>query len=215
MCELGFPKALTVLATDPAAPAARVLKAGDALVSVDGQRVTTAVQLLALLARHAPTRATLEIRRGGRPTEVTAALLPPAAGGAGARLGVTVDTRCQAPFSVHVNGLGAISGPSVGLIIALGVRAKLGHQQLAGSLDVAGTGTVGSDGTVGAVSGAKAEQAGARAASDTTFLVPSANCPAVRGAPLAAGSTVIKVDTLHDAWQALTDLQAGRPVPHC
>jgi PDZ domain-containing protein len=214
-CALGYPESLAVLATDPAARTARVLKVGDMLVSVDGRRVATVSQLRAVLARHAPTTAEVALRRAGRPTQVTVTLLPADDGSAGARMGVTVGPSCQAPFSVRVNGLDAISGPSMGLVIALGILAKVGNQRLVSGMRVAGTGTVGVDGTVGAVSGVESELAGARTAGDTTFLVPSANCREAQAAPLAVGGIVVRVDTLKGAWQALLDLQAGRAVPHC
>jgi PDZ domain-containing protein len=120
---------------------------------------------------------------------------------------------------VHVTlRLADVGGPSAGLMFTLGIIDKVagdGHgADLTGGRIVAGTGTITASGTVGEVGGVQLKERAALRDGAHTFLVPHAEChDALATRP--AGLTVVPVTSLNTALAALSDLRAGRPLPHC
>jgi Lon-like protease len=197
--------------TEKGMPAAGVLRAGDLITAVDGQRVTGPTQLTSLIRAHsgtAPLR--LTIVRGGatRQVQITPRLVK-----ARPTLGVIVQPQYQFPFSVQIS-IGNIGGPSAGMMFALGVIDKLTGTNLTGGRFIAGTGEISPGGAVGAIGGIQQKMVGARDAGATVFLAPAGNCADTKGA-VPAGLRVVKVSTLSGAISALQAIKAGRSVPAC
>jgi PDZ domain-containing protein len=99
-------------------------------------------------------------------------------------------------------------------MFALGILDKLGPDDLTGGKFIAGTGTIDVTGDVGPIGGIPLKLIAAKDKGASDFLVPSGNCAeASRNPP--SGLTLIKVDTLTGAVNALEALKAGKPTPHC
>jgi PDZ domain-containing secreted protein/Zn-dependent protease/CBS domain-containing protein len=181
-------------------PAAGVLRAGDTIVAVDGQRVDDAGELRELVqARPAGSRLRLELD-GGRRVTVASAQLPGISGGVG--IGVAVETRdlqVDLPFEVQFAERPGVGGPSAGLAYALAVADLLARQDYAAGRTVAATGTIRPDGGVGEVGGVEQKAIAARREGAQLFLVPREELQEARGVGLA----VQGVDRLEQALRLL------------
>ena len=215
LCELGYPKSYGVFGVEPNLGAYGILKAGDSLVSVNGKPVDDREKLrVAMEAEKSGTVADVAITRNGKPMTVRVKLSDPAPGGKGARLGISVDNTCLAPFTVSIGLDDRIGGPSAGLMFALGIMEKIGTQELTGGTFIAGTGTIETDGTVGPIGGIQLKMIAAKEAGATVFLAPIRNCEDVRGA-VPKGLNVVSIESLKDAVSDLLALQKGAEVSHC
>ncbi len=214
-CELGYPKGIAVAAIESGSKAKGLLQAGDQIVSFDGTATSTFDELSAVLDKATVgASASVGIKRNGSPLTESVALVAPAKGQTGARLGISVEQGCIAPFQVDL-GLGnEIGGPSAGMMFALGIIDEVGSQDLTGGKFIAGTGTIDATGAVGPIGGIQLKMIAARKAGATVFLAPAGNCSDVVNTT-PKGLQVVKVDTLHDAVGYLLDLQQGKDVPHC
>jgi PDZ domain-containing protein len=85
---------------------------------------------------------------------------------------------------------------------------------LTGGRIIAGTGTIDASGNVGAIGGIQMKTIGARDAGATVFLAPAGNCAEAK-ANQPAGLELVKVNTLKDALNALSDLREGKTPPLC
>ena len=188
-----------------------MLRAGDLITAVDGQRVTGPTQLTSLIKAHGGSGPLhLTIVRGGVTHQVQ--ITPRLVKGRPV-LGVIVQPGYQFPFSVQIS-IGNIGGPSAGMMFALGVIDKLTAMDLTGGRFIAGTGEISPSGAVSAIGGIQQKMVGARDAGATVFLAPAGNCSDTRGA-VPAGLRVVKVSTLSGAISALRALKAGQSVPSC
>jgi len=212
LAELGFPAQVLVEEVSEDSPARSTLRAGDVLTSVDGQPVTSRSQLVEMISSRRPgDEVTIGYTRGGR--EATARLRTTASPEDAARavIGVTVDVRQRAPFTVDF-ALEDVGGPSAGLMFALGLVDKLTPADLTGGLFIAGTGEIDDDGDVGPIGGIRQKLLAARRAGATVFLVPAGNCAEARGgAP--AGLRLVRVQTLDGALSALEQLRTRAATP--
>jgi Lon-like protease len=213
LCQLkiGFKTIDTVQSTIKGMPAANVLRAGDVITAVDGTPVSCRADAGTLIKQAKPgAPLQLTILRHGRatPVRLTAADVQ-----GQPEIGVYLVESFAFPFSVTIR-VGAIGGPSAGLMFALGLIDKITPDDLTGGRFIAGTGEIEANGTVEAIGGIQQKMAGARAAGATIFLTPAANCPEATGA-VPAGMHLIKVSSLAGAIAALDALKAGRPVPSC
>jgi PDZ domain-containing secreted protein/Zn-dependent protease/CBS domain-containing protein len=189
----------------PDSPAAGVLRPGDTIVAVDGQRVDDASELRELVQARPPgSRLRLELE-GGRRVTLPSARLPGVSGGVG--IGVAVETRdlqVDLPFQVQFRERPDVGGPSAGLAYALAIADLLAQQDYASGRTIAATGTIQPDGEVGEVGGVEqkviaAEEAGAR-----LFLVPREEVQEAQG----AGLPVQGVDRLEQALRLLAPAAA-------
>jgi PDZ domain-containing protein len=214
-CELGYPPKFGVLTVLSNGAAAKQLRPGDLITSVDGRPTTSQDALLAELGKLSPgTTVTVAITRAGKPMNVRVTLGKPLQGRSGASLGIGPGEICQMPFTVDL-GLGnQIGGPSAGMMFALGIIDKVGKNDLTGGRFIAGTGTIDAAGKVGAIGGIQLKMIAARNAGATVFLAPAGNCDDVKGA-IPSGLDVIKVSTLHQAVQDLEAIEKGQSVAHC
>jgi PDZ domain-containing protein len=198
------------------APAAKVLKIGDVIVSIDGKPTATVQAVSTQIGTHKPGDVVpMSISRNGTPLTLQVPLETSAGTDGKPKIGVTVSDSYAKPFQIDI-GLSGVGGPSAGMAFALGIIDKLGSQDLTGGKTVAGTGTIDDNGNVGAIGGVAQKMQGARAAGATVFLVPKGNCgDALKSVP--AGLRLVSVTTLSGAVQALENLAAGKTadVPAC
>jgi len=189
----------------PDAPAAGVLRPGDTIVTVDGQRVDDAGELRELVqARPVGSRLRLELD-GGRWVTVSTARLPGVSGGVGVGVAVeTRDLRVDLPVQVQFTERPDVGGPSAGLAYALAVADLLAERDYASGRTIAATGTIQADGDVGEVGGVEQKAIAARSAGAQLFLVPREELQEARG----VGLVVQGVDHLEQALRLLAPAAA-------
>jgi PDZ domain-containing protein len=197
-------------------PAAGKLKAGDELVSVNGEPVTGLTMLQqAIRGNGVSTPVEFVIRRAG--AEKTVAVTPELSADTGyPTVGVYTGTTFTFPFEVKIQ-LQDVGGPSAGMMLALGIYDKLTPGALAGHAHIAGTGTIDPSGAVGAIGGIRQKMYGARDDGADWFLAPASNCNEVTG-HIPSGLTVIAVKTLDDSLAAVRTIASGgdaRALPSC
>lgn len=215
--ELSIPVATTlkVSQVDSRSPAASVIKGGDVILGVNGQRADTLEALRSALGQvPAGESVTVRISRGGTEREVTTKTTT----GDGGRtvLGVFLDPRFRFPFQVKIQ-IENIGGPSAGMMFALGIIDVLTPGDLTGGKTIAGTGTIDSDGTVGPIGGIEQKLVGARDAGARWFLAPAGNCSSVVG-HVPRGMQVVRVSTLAQARSAVEAIASGTgtgALPRC
>jgi PDZ domain-containing protein len=215
LTELHIPYSTQVVVAQPQKgfPAYGVLKAGDVINSVDGQRVTSQGGLTKLIAAHpAGSTLTLAITRAGQNRQVQVGTRQSAGHPV---MGVTVTEKYNFPFPVKIS-VGDIGGPSAGMMFALAIIDKLTKLDLTAGRFIAGTGEIEPGGKVDPIGGIQQKMIGARNAGATIFLTPAANCADTKGA-VPAGLRLVKVSTLNQAVTYLEALKSGHPtsVPSC
>jgi PDZ domain-containing protein len=199
----------TVVNVLPHLPADGVLKAGDTITAVNGERLDEPDDLTRLLAADSPgddVSLTVEPGSGSRPRDVELALGADPDEPDRAIIGIEVtgrDIDFDFPVDVSID-TGDVGGPSAGLAFTLAIIDGLTPGDLTGGARVAVTGTISSDGTVGRVGGTGQKAAAVRDKDYDVFLVPSADYEAARRH--AGDVEVIAVDTLDDALAALGHL---------
>nr|WP_245557417.1 PDZ domain-containing protein [Corynebacterium terpenotabidum] len=228
MNHLGRPLETMVYDVSDGAPADGTVKINDVITSVDGTDVTLPGDISDAIGDRSPgDQVTLGIHRDGKDIteKVTLGEMPESlqgdadaedtTGGNGqAYLGVTMVAQPGDGVRVNYN-LKDIGGPSAGLMFSLAVVDKLSPGELTGGTFVAGTGTIDSDGTVGSIGGITHKIAAARHAGATVFLVPADNCSEATGGNYDGDITLLKVDSLDGAVDALADYNAGKDAPTC
>jgi PDZ domain-containing protein len=210
--ELGYPVKVTVKEVAADGAANGKLAAGDVIVSVDGQNVTS-LQKLQELVRAKPAGTTLNVvRQRGEQSETVQIMTKKGDDGTG-RIGVTAENKQPHPFDItyHLENVG---GPSAGLMFALGTIDSIDQKDLTGGKVIAGTGTIDDEGTVGVIGGIAQKLVGAHDDGATYFLTPAGNCAEAK-ANQVNGLTLVKVSTIDSALDALADIRAGQPTPSC
>ncbi len=200
-------------------PADGQLKAGDEIDDVDGKPLTGVPQVSAAISGHKPgDKVKFTVKRGGKSSEVTVHTIasPDKTSDKAGKpvVGVILREKYQSPVSVKIS-VGDVGGPSAGLMFSLGIYDKLTPQNITGGRFIAGTGTISPEGEVGPIGGIQQKMVAAKDAGATAFLTPTKNCAdAVATAP--KGLRLIRVDNMHGALQALSDLVSGHgPIPAC
>jgi len=193
-------------------PAYGVLKPGDVITAVDGQKVNCRHDVVTMIRSRKPgAPVALTISRNGITKTVT--LVTKAVSGQ-AVVGIELGSpKYEFPFTVKID-LPDIGGPSAGLMFALGIIDKLTPNSLTDGRFIAGTGEIAPTGAVQPIGGIQQKMAGARAAGATIFLTPAANCPDTAGA-VPSGLRLVKVSTLAGAISELRAVEQGRSVPTC
>ncbi|MFT7599746.1 MAG: PDZ domain-containing protein [Acidimicrobiales bacterium] len=163
----------------PETAASVVLEVGDAILSVDGNAVSTALDLIETLKTYRPADTILfevqhvdgevevfEVEVGARDDDPEAAFL-----------GISPQDRVslvdELPLDVDIES-GSVGGPSAGLAFTLAILDQLTPGELTGDNVVAVTGTIAFDGRVGAVGGVVQKTAAVRDMGVRYFIVPSA-----------------------------------------
>ncbi|GAA3130121.1 PDZ domain-containing protein [Planomonospora alba] len=211
--RIPYTSVVTVAATQKGLPAHGKFEEGDELVSVDGVPATDRETVSATVRKHkAGEQVAFVVKRDGEETTVT---VPTAAAADGTPVvGISMGIDYRFPFEVSIS-VGDVGGPSAGMMFSLGIIDKLTPGSLTGGKSVAGTGTITPDGEVGAIGGIQQKMVGARESGATVFLTPADNCAEALAA-VPDGLTLVKVETLHGAVQALDAVRTGSgTVPRC
>jgi PDZ domain-containing protein len=209
---------VTVLAVAPSRPAADVLKPGDVLLEVDGQKLEAPDTLSEIVKTHkAGDTVEVLLERDGKQQTVE---VPTEAGDDGSPIiGVYVSGRYDFPIDVDVD-TSSIGGPSAGLAMTLSIFDTLTPGDLTGGKKVAVTGTIAEDGSVGEIGGISQKATSAKAAGAEVFIVPACTREDIQTecerdlakAKARAGDLeVIPVATFDDALEALEGI-GGEPV---
>lgn len=185
--------------TVPGSPADGRLFSGDLITEVDGEPLDGVGQF-ARAVRDSGTEETLALRvqplEGGEAE--TIAVRP---GRLDERLAVGVYLVPGFPFEVRFE-TGDVSGPSAGLMWALGVTDTLTPGDLSRGRSVAGTGSIDLEGNVGPIGGVALKVAAAEDAGADLFFLPTENLAEARTA--GADIRLVPVSTLD---QAVTHLE--------
>jgi PDZ domain-containing protein len=213
-------------------PAEGRLHAGDAIVAVDGSRVSGPEDVVDLVRRHRPgdevaftivpaeqaeaaREAGRELPADGEFEDVTITTTRSPDDRRRAFVGIEPGVSHIFPFEVDIR-LADVGGPSAGLMFALGLVDRLTERDLTGGAFVAGTGTIDDQGTVGPIGGVSMKTIAARDAGAEYFLTPRDNC-ATAAEDVPDGLTLVRVGSLDDALAALRDIRAGdtADLPRC
>lgn len=209
-------------------PAEGKLHAGDVIKSVDGSPVKEYADVAKLVTKHKPgEKVTFTIvpvkeaaaaeKAGKEPTRTEDVTMTTRKAKKSDRaiVGITAGTDHTFPFTIDIK-LADVGGPSAGLMFALGIVDKLTPEDLTGGKFVAGTGTITDDGKVGPIGGIEMKTVGARDKGAQYFLTPKDNC-ASAAKDVPKGLTLVKVDTIDDALDALEDIRKGDTagLPQC
>lgn len=203
-----------VLSVSLSGPAADKLEPGDLIESVDGRDVTSAKDVQTVLDQHkAGDEVTYAVLRDGQQLNVTIELKD--GEGSGLSDGVEIGAGYRYTPRVTFGVDASVTGPSAGLIFALGIYDRLTDGDLIGGEVVAGTGTIDPQGKVGPIGGIREKIKGAERDKATVFLVPASNCSDI--GDLKTPLRLIKVSTLKDAISALQLINEGNSseVPTC
>ncbi len=201
--DIDYEDTVLVAGVQEGAPADGTLQAGDVILAVDGTEPTDVASAQTLIGDVAGEKIPLRILRDGEELDVKV----PAHVVDGARqMGILLGRGHDFPFDVNI-GVGAIGGPSAGMMFSLSVYDELTPGALTGGHRIAGTGTIEEDGAVGAIGGIRQKMVGAQASEAEFFLAPAANCEEVIGFE-PEGLEVVAVSTFDDALQATETIAA-------
>jgi Lon-like protease len=178
------------------------LEEGDVILSANGETVTDAEGLRAIVQEGQGDAVELSVIRDGDPQVVS--ITPTSSEVDGETvwlLGITLMNDFEFPIDVTIQ-LNNVGGPSAGMMFALGIIDTLTPGELNGGENVAGTGTITADGEVGPIGGIRQKLYGAKDAGADWFLAPETNCDEVIG-HVPDGLRVFSVGTLDDAMKAL------------
>jgi Lon-like protease len=224
--ELGYevPTQTIVSSVIQDAPAHGKLHAGDAIVAVDGTRISGPEEVGEAVRKHEPGEDVVftvvpaeraeaarqegeELPDGARDTEDVTITTMTSPDDGRALVGIEAGVAHIFPFEIDIK-LADVGGPSAGLMFALGLVDRLTPEDLTGGEFVAGTGTIDDDGLVGPIGGVSMKTIAARDAGAEFFLTPEDNCATAAESP-PDGLTLVSVGTLDDALAALTDIREG------
>jgi PDZ domain-containing protein len=208
LTELGYevPATLVVAGAVEGTDAEGKVEEGDVIVALDGTAVPDYQGLIAQLDEVEPgDTVTLTVRRHGQAVDVPVVTGKKDDGRA--QIGVFIDPSFDMPVDVTIS-IDDIGGPSAGTMFALGIIDKMTPEDEANGKDIAGTGTIDVTGEVGPIGGIRQKLAGATRDGATWFLAPASNCDEVVG-HVPDGLRVVRIETLHDAREALTAIGAG------
>jgi PDZ domain-containing protein len=181
------------------APAKRVLRSLDMLVSLNGHPIASNHDVQMALKHVKPgTNVRMAIMRRGTERILT---VPTMRYRDRTALGVyltTIYQRPQIPIAVSFH-LPEVAGSSGGLMFALEIYRTLRHIPEP-NVRVAGTGTIAYDGSVGPIEGASQKVIAARNAGARVFLVPQDNYSEIAGTP---GIRVVPVKDFRTALSAI------------
>ena len=197
---------VTIVLVDPSAPAAKVLRTNDVILTADGQKVTSVVRLRAVLAKRRPgDTVRITYRRDGKVMSAAIKTVADPQDPSRPLIGVSARDALHVTLPVKIKiDAGGVGGPSAGLAFALDILQELGRNVTHGHR-VAATGELGLDGTVGPIGGVKQKTLGVRKAGVDVFLVPAGE-NAQEARRYADGLKIIPVKNFPQALRALATL---------
>lgn len=187
-----------------------VLQPGDIVVAAEGQPVTSANDLVALIQAHRPgERLRLRFKRADKEQTAEFLLVEAPDEPGRARAGISVQTHQFAyefpkELTLETKDIG---GPSAGLMFALGIYNAVAPADITRGHKIAGTGTITTDGRVGAVGGIRYKAISAEKAGAELFLTPADNADEARSA--AHRMRVVPVADFQSALAALETLSVS------
>ncbi|MEU5882018.1 PDZ domain-containing protein [Spirillospora sp. NPDC047279] len=195
-------------------PADGKIKAGDELLAVDDNKVTSVAQVTDLMAkRKIGDPVTVTLKRSGKEQKVTLTTVA-SPDGKRAVVGIVLGDQYKFPFKVDIS-VGDVGGPSAGLMFSLAIVDKLTPGPLTGGKFIAGTGTITPEGKVGPIGGIQQKMIAAREAGATVFLTPADNCADAASAR-PDGLRLVRADTLDGTIKSIDALNSGKgQVPTC
>lgn len=199
-----------------AGPSADKLQPGDLISAIDTKPVTTRDEVLTQVESHAVGDAIVfQVWREDQ--ELTVSVTAAASNTDSRRpvVGISLDTGFRYAPSVTFGVDQSVTGPSAGLIFALGIYDRITDGELVAGGTVAGTGTIDPNGRVGRIGGVREKINGAQRDGATLFLIPEGNCSDI--GDLDPSIPLVKVGTLKDAISALQLINEGTTaeVPTC
>ncbi|MCL6616707.1 MAG: PDZ domain-containing protein, partial [Anoxybacillus ayderensis] len=209
-------KGVYVLYVVDGMPASNVLKSGDQLVAIDGQRIEEADAFIQYVSvKKKGDRVRVTYKRAGKEKTATLTLAPFPKEKNRVGLGVSVmtdrDIVTDPPVRIESDEIG---GPSAGLMFALEVYNQLIPEDLTKGYRIAGTGTINIDGEVGPIGGISQKVIAAHKAGADIFFAPNERGAkhsnykeAVKTAKdIGTKMKIVPVDTFDDAVQFLQKL---------
>lgn len=197
-------------------PSAGRLMPGDLITAVDDIAMKTVADVAARISGHAVGDVIVfTVLREG--LEQTVSVTSAASNTDAKRpvVGISLDTGFryapQVTFGVDQN----VTGPSAGLVFALGIYDRITEGALMDDRVVAGTGEIGPGGRVARIGAIREKIAGAERDGAEVFLVPEDNCGDI--GDLDSDLLLVEVSTLKDAIAALQLINEGNTaeVPTC
>jgi PDZ domain-containing protein len=201
-------------------PASNVLQLGDVIISIDGNKVNTAEDLIGYLEeKQVGERITLTVRRGQGVEEISLVLeeLPVSTEDGKRRAGIGISAVTDRSISTDPEvtiDTRKIGGPSAGLMFAIQIYNLLTPDDITKGYRIAGTGTIDVDGNVGRIGGVHQKVVAAHRAGAEIFFVPyergakNSNYElALKTAQEIGSSTeIVPIDTFEEALNYLEQL---------
>jgi len=197
-----------VAAIDSNSRAHGLLRPDDIVVSADGRKVATRLDLFNALARHRPGDiVSLGVKRNGRRLAFRVRTIADDLDPRRALIGFAPIevVNARLPVPVHFDLGRDVGGPSAGLAFALQVLEERGRDVDHG-LRIAATGEIQLDGKVTSIGGVKQKTIGARQAHVDAFLVPVDGDNAKVAKRYAHGLRIVPVKNFQQALRALATL---------
>jgi PDZ domain-containing protein len=214
LLDIPFTSSVKVTSVTKSGPAGKILKAGDTLLTVQGEKATGIDQVRAFVkATKGESQVELGIDRNGKRSTVY--VLPKLIDEQW-RMGIYVQSVPEFPFKIDIE-VGNVGGPSGGQILTLAIYDKLTPGSLTGGQKIAGTGTITPEGEIGPIGGIRQKMYGALRAGAKWFLAPSENCDEVIG-HVPDGIRVIKVSNIQDSLKAVKAIASSNgtaSLPSC
>lgn len=205
-----------VAAVSLSGPSADKLLPDDLILTVNDQPVTSRNAVRDLIEMHAVgDTVVLNVLRDGAETSVAIVLGQSTTEPRRPVLGVELVPGFRFTPQVTFGVDQGVTGPSAGLVFALGIYDRITEGDLVGGDVIAGTGTIDPEGVVGPIGGIREKVKGAERDGATIFLLPERNCLDVEG--VETSLTLVSVNTLRDAISALQHINEGNTaeVPTC
>ncbi len=197
-------------------PSDGLLEPGDLIVAVDDVAMESVEDVAARIETHAAgDLIVFTVLRDGQ--EQTVSVTSSASNEDATRpvVGISLDTGFQYAPTVSFGIDQNVTGPSAGLVLALGVYDRITETDLLRGRTIAGTGEIDPTGRVIKIGGIREKIAGAERDGAEVFLVPEDNCADVGDRD--DSPMLVSIGTLKDAIAAIQLINEGNTeeVPTC
>ena len=197
-------------------PAYEVLKAGDRIIKVNGEQLTSSEQLMSYIKDQPEGSAMkLEIIRDSKTMEKSVQTkMNPENNKLGIGIVLVDDRSVETEPEVEIDS-SKIGGPSAGLMFSLEIYNQLVDEDITKGYDIAGTGTIDEDGNVGAIGGIDQKVVAASESGASVFFAPNEKgeensnyAVALQTARnIGTSMVIVPVDTMKDALNYLQSME--------